>query len=351
MIILLLLLSACEKEPVQAASERTILFYLAGNNNLWTEVDAKVEQIKAAPLDPKCRVLIYKQVQEWHPQLFEVVAGKEGNSLSLLRTYKECYVDWPEQFEALLHDVAQRFPASSYGLVLFSHASGWLPALHTRSVAVDGNTEWALSDFAAAIPNEMFSFIVFESCSMAGVEVAWELKDKTEYIIASSAELISPGFSPCYPDALPHLYQPQIDLLAFCRTVEDDYRKRQGDYASLTLSLIATKELDALSAVIQGCDFPTDTDVQSFDRNGRALFFDFEASYLLLLSPSQAVDLQMALDNCVVWKTATEQFMPTYGGFEIFHHSGLTTYIMQERYAWLNEVYMGLKWTERGAKK
>ena len=53
-----------------------------------------------------------------------------------------------------------------------------------------------LADFASALPlpnHRKWDFILFEGCYMGSVEVAYELKDKTEAIIASSTEIVSPG--------------------------------------------------------------------------------------------------------------------------------------------------------------
>ncbi len=72
--------------------------------------------------------------------------------------------------------MVMRYPGSDYGLVMFSHGSGWLPegvfSSNTPSVATDGKRELDLQDFARCIPQGRFRFIIFESCLMAGVEVA-----------------------------------------------------------------------------------------------------------------------------------------------------------------------------------
>ena len=57
--------------------------------------------------------------------------------------------------------------------------------------------------FAAAIPEGMpLDYIAFEACLVAGAEVALELCGRTELLLASSAELLVPGFRPLYGDCL-----------------------------------------------------------------------------------------------------------------------------------------------------
>ncbi len=71
-----------------------------------------------------------------------------------------------------------------------------------------------ISDFAAALGDCHFDFIVFEACFMAGVEVAWELREKTDYVVASAAEILSPGFTDIYGELRDCLFLPQPDLPA-----------------------------------------------------------------------------------------------------------------------------------------
>lgn len=274
--------------------------------------------------------------------------------MMLVHDYQESNSASPEVFADVLCEVRENYPAPSFGLFVFSHASGWMPegtynnlALRStpqlRSIITDGRSEMELTGFAGAIPDGIFDFIVFETCYMAGIEVAWEMKEKTKHIIASSAEIVSPGFSTCYDKALPLLYRN--DLEGFCRAVEADYRTRPGDYGSLTLSLIRTEGLDGLAAALRGKK-PQENGgaVQVFDRYGGSLFFDLEDSYKNVLTGQETVALRAAIAGCVIWKTATAAFMPNYGGFSITSHSGLTTYVPQEQYPKLNEAYKNLKW-------
>lgn len=130
-----------------------------------------------------------------------------------------------ETFGRVLQEVADAYPADSYGLIFFSHASGWLPAgtlqkpqtpqNRSRSIGVDdggmGRSEMDMADFADAIPGGMFDFIVFETCLTAGAEVAYQLRGKTDFMLASSAEIVSPGFTPVYPLALRLLCDTSVE--------------------------------------------------------------------------------------------------------------------------------------------
>ena len=99
----------------------------------------------------------------------------------------------------VLHDalltVRDRIPSKSYGMVLSSHASGWLPpgyyenpshfdtmkrGLTSIGQDLDSNVsvEMDLVDFASAIPYNL-NYVVLDCCLSGGVEVAWSLRGKT----------------------------------------------------------------------------------------------------------------------------------------------------------------------------
>ncbi len=327
---------------------------MAGDNNLAGEVDGKVDRLLATPVPAGCRLLVFRDTREANPQLLEIVGGNKGqNTQSIIRDYEECNTADAAVLGKILQEVASLYPSESYGLVFFSHASGWMPEQTyskpgLRSIGMDKGREMELPAFAGALPDGMFDFIIFETCHMAGIEVAWELKEKTDYIVASSAEIVSPGFSPVYPKALPCLFEQEPKLKKFVELVAEDYRTRQDDYSSLTLSLINTRELEGLATALQDCAWPlpVGNSVQPFDRYGKRLFFDFYDAFSQSMVAGQAIALQAAISKAVICKAASAQFMPAYGGFDISSHSGLTSYLPQEQYPKLNGAYKKLRWYE-----
>ncbi len=360
---LLTLFTACEKDtPEPISPVRTLLFYLGGDNNLSGEVSYKIEQIKATALSSSCRVVVYKDTRKEAPQLLELKKEHGQVQAIVVREYEESNSASAQTFTSVLQEVRELFPAASYGMIVFSHATGWLPQGApdnpvSRSIIVDGSSQMEFTDFAATIPDGMFQFIVFEACHMAGVEVAWELKDKTQYIIASAAEIVSPGFAPAYPQALPYLFRQEVNLPKAIEAINADYATRQGDYASLTLSLIDCKALDSLADIIRNSPeisirytkgfSDSDIDkasIQFFDRTGNHLFFDLDNYFATLVQHEEAPAISRAIANIVSSKTSTASFMPGYGGFEVVSHCGLTTYIPQEKYPRLNECYKQLRW-------
>lgn len=331
--------------------DTALLVYLAGDNNLSGESNDKLQAIaKGYDGSSDKRILIYHDTKDESPYLYEITAK---STYTLIEQYEEENSADSKVFSRVIFRAKSMYPQATFSLLVFSHASGWLPSgsysnPSLRSVLMDNDQEMELSDFASAIPDRAFNSIVFEACNMAGIEVAYELKDKANYIAASSAEIVYPGFT--------HIYQEHIHKLSdgntpekFMREVFGWYDAQSGYLRSATFSVIYTPELDALAAFVRSdCDFTKDIaidDIQSFDRKSSHLFFDFEDYYSRLLeTEEQRQELQRLTEACVIWKASTPCFMEGYSGFTINRHSGLTCYLSQERYRKLNEAYKGMKW-------
>jgi hypothetical protein len=303
-------------------------------------------------------LIIYQDTAAGNPGLMEVYREKGGNKIKTVREYANENSADPGVFKRVLNDAVSLYPADSYGLIIFSHASGWLPEaalVAPRSFITDHKDEMGLADMAAAIPDGCFDFIVFETCFSAGIEVAYELKEKTGYIIASSAELLSPGFKEIYASSLNCLFEKEPALETFTRNIFTLMSEEDTSYfKSATLSLIKTEKLYALGAFLrqyidrEKINAVNLYDVQHFDRYSYRLFFDFEDYYSRILSdnaPEQ--ELKDLLNECVPYKDATPSFLTgskDWMGFDIKRHSGLTTYIEQEYFPYLNQEYRKSAW-------
>lgn len=370
----LLFITACSKdpfvEPEPDLPNRTILYYLGADNSLYTEANEKIEALRLGFPGGNDHLVIYKDSRNASPELLEIYTAYNGeNQIRTIKTYSEQNSATSQTFQRVLEDVKTFATADSYGLILFSHASGWLPKgtltrpesailqmgitpIRTYTVAMDGSDELDLREFAAAIPDHFFDFIAFEACFMAGIEVLYELKDKSDYILSSAAEIVSPGFLPVYPTALPLLYQPQPDLIRFAKSYFDFWNAQTGDYRSATVTVVKTSELPLLAnwakqyvtEQLPEEDLP---EIQHFDRyRNHRLFFDFADYYGRRAGDEGRTQLESLLNTIVVYKAATPSFIPSQQGFQINNHSGITTYILQDRFPKLNERYSELTWSK-----
>lgn len=349
--------SSCAKdddnEVLSISTKHVILLYLGGDNNLSSETYQKTEAIREGwQGGTEKKLLIYTDPSDSNPTLIEIVSEHGQNIKKIIRTYNEENSAKKEVLSRVIGEVTNLYPCPSYGFIVFSHASGWLPQgtlTSPRSIIMDKEQEMELSDFAQVIPDKTFDYIVFEACFMTGIEVASELKDKANYILASSAEILSPGFTHIYPNSINHLTGSLSGLQAFGEDAFAWFDNKSGYMQSATFSILKTSQLDPLANWVRNnCNQTKQVDIntiQHFDRYSYRLFFDFEDYYSSLLeTDKQKNELATLISNSVVWKKATASFIKDYNGFDIKNHSGLTTYISQEQFLFLNSEYKKTKW-------
>ena len=342
--------TACSPEPVDAGdAECTVLFYLAGRDNgLWEEVSEKIDAIAAGWDEYNGNLLILQDDETVDcPRLLQLNRKRDKKELSLICEYPGWEASSSVLMKQVFKDVREDFPSERYGLVLFSHASGWLPEQTLsapRSLVPGEEGEISLSDFASALPEGMFRFIVFETCFMSGIEVMCELQGKTDFVVASSAEICSPGFTPVYSTVLKYLYQPEPDLVSYAAGYYAYWEKYNP--ASATISVIDMDKIpslvESIAEMLETCRVtlipqPPPLTVQRFDKlSSYSLFYDL-SDYMQSLLPSQEADrIEKAIEDCVVYRASTPYL---YNGITVDKHCGLTTYILQVGLPYLNECY------------
>ena len=382
----LFLFSACDNvvEPEKYVPKRTILFYTASDSNrldngsTGDEPKQKIDAIRAGWTPGVGEMLIYTDQTGRGGCLLRVNGARGADGLYGLDTVKRY---GPENsadsavLRRVIEEVVSEYPADSYGMLFFSHASGWMPEgmLNSpRSLVIDKGGgaahEMEYHEFAAAIPDGRFDFIIFEACLMADVMSMYELRNKAAYILASSAEIVSPGFTYIYMNKIMGLYETgrstAAALAAFGQSYYDaivlNYSET-SEYCSVTLSLIDMKEMASLASAtkvaLQGATMDERAlkadSVQHFDRpysgtfgwQRAARYFDLAHAVEQIASEAHYATFGEQMNKTVVWKAATKNFLyGNDGGFAIKRHSGLTTYISQDVYPALNSTFRNSSW-------
>ncbi len=349
----LFILFSCDKEEKNQVEElpgRTLLIYLGRDNDLSRLDEEKIEPILQGWNGKSGKVIIYEDTSGAFPRLVELYREDGENRLkTIYQLEEEENSASGEVLNRVIQETVKFYPASSYGLVIFSHGWGWLPpggftSPSSRSILKDTNTEMNIREFAEAIPDNLFDFIVFEACYMASVEVAYELKDKTNYIVASAAEIVSPGFRDVYVTAINSLLEKDADLVTFAQTAFEVFNAAYGGTISVIKTSGLSKLVEYLKVNLDSEEVEDLGDIQNFDRNNNKFFFDFQDYYSRLISPDSVQEFSSLVTDCILYERASKEFMIRYNGFYIEKHSGLTSYIVQEQYDYLNEEYGKLKW-------
>ena len=250
--LLVIVLAACSNEiPEQQPAKRsgrTVLAYLISNSPKSLEgnlQDNVVDMYMAlAEIKDSCTLLVFYRPQEYSsyldvPTLLCFDTDGRGNINNLpavtgtdLTFESVCQVAQKKEYtmnsqiatdpvvmEEVLKDMQKIAPSDSYGLILGSHASGWMKGNSVQSKAFGDDDGYNINipDLADVLKNsfsEKLDFVLFDACMMGTAEVGYELKEITSHCIASVMETPALGFP--YKQIFSYLYSENIDYSAVC---------------------------------------------------------------------------------------------------------------------------------------
>lgn len=204
-ILNVLLLTGChdtlvppEDQP-RAEAKRTVIVYMAADNSLAAAVKGDTaEMAKGKDLIPEdVNVIIYLDDKTHKPAIYELSA-KKGMQQWKEYTEELCSTD-SETMLGVLRQITYHFPARHYGITFWSHATGWTPRRNTFGKDETHGTTVRESEMEIPVLREVlaqfpkFDFIFFDACFMQSIEVAYELRNVTNYMVGSPAEIPGPG--------------------------------------------------------------------------------------------------------------------------------------------------------------
>lgn len=342
-LVLLLLFSGCVKEH-ESTPTRTIIAYLAADNDLWEDALRSIEEMKTGYRETGTKLIVFADIYGESPRLLEI----GSNTSTTVKVYPECNSADAAQMREVLEEVTALYPADGYGLILWSHGTSWLPAgAKLRSFGHDNGKQMNVEELAAALPVK-FDYILFDACLMGSVEVAYELREKAGFMIASSMPTLYTGFP--YEDVLPELLSPSPDLKKVAKGYFDYYEQvMTGMYQSATIAVIDMRELDKLAAATRNLLESRHFNVQSLDRAaiqrldayGEQYLFDFLDFIDKAFPETGKTGFIRQLNKTVLYKAHTAQFMSRY---DIRTFCGLSCYIPFAGRNDLNDYYKKTDW-------
>ncbi len=278
--------------------EHTLVMYLNANNNLASHIinNAYDAENGMEGAMPSTRLVVYLDKYA-STTLYEVSylqygAGNYVKHSRILKEYPEQISTTPEVMRGVFEDIKALVPSKSYGLVHAGHGSGWFPKPDsgtaynnqknkplgptdapqmsltvgdeynfgffaaeeplTRAMGYDGaNANFtSTAEFVEGVSPIKFDYIIFDACFMASVEFLYELRNVTDYVVASPVEVMGPGFP--YEEIIPLLMAPQHDLKAVCEKIIEVYRTDRSfsTTESAAVTLVDCSKLDALAESI-----------------------------------------------------------------------------------------------------
>jgi Clostripain family. len=345
LVFFLLILYSCRNEDrdILPEAQHTLIVYIAGDNDLSEDATNNLRQMEIGYRNTGAKMLVFIDTANEPPKLLEI----NGNRSLLLKTYPEFNSASAKGINNILSEITVLYPSDSYGLILWSHGTSWLPAGSIlKSFGDDSGKQINISELAEALPVQ-FEFILFDACLMGAVEVAYELKDKAHHIIAPSTETIADGFP--YALIIPELLAARPDLNKTAKLYFDFYNKQHGANRSATISLINTQGLGTLAEEMkkliqtEGFNF-SDFDrysVQRLDVYTEQYHFDL-LDFIDKLYIGNKNSFIGQLNKTMLYKAHTPRFIELY---DINTYCGLSCYIPHPQRKDLNAYYSTLKWS------
>lgn len=367
LLLLLVALSSCYsngKDDPEEIHTRTVLVYIAAENSLssyaFGNIQSMITGAKSEHLQ-NGNLLVYLDSRRGAPQLIQIAKNELGEyDQIVLKEYEEQNSASVEVMRGVINEVLgdDRFEADSYGLILWSHGTAWLPQDYKnmlRSFGQDGENWMEINELAKALPDNRFDFILFDACYMASIEVAYALRNKADYIIASPTEILAGGFP--YQTMLEPMFRKEADLVAICEQFYNYYDNRSGMERSASISLVQTDKLEGLASAArqilqgkgEGIEGLNLSEVQALDHlvRNRQMLYDFDHFINQVATGSNYEPLNQALSQAIIYAKSTPSATYGYGGgtvMAINHFCGLSSYVPQSVQVELNEWYRSLDW-------
>lgn len=354
---------------------RTVLVYMAMQNSLGSSGYHKADSAEIAkamqyiPADD--RLLLFIDDAKC-PRLYELSSqcaeiNKKTGKPNGPKLVKQWATDVSSASAATVTEVLtfmrQEYQSDSYGLVMGSHATGWLPRERgtsgnnsqqrkgpRKTFGIDVGPEGSMSsdagvagsltdqieiaDLASGIAKSgvHLNFLLFDACLMQNIEVDYALRHVTDYVIASPISISAEG---AYYTDLVRYGLFSSDAADVCRTYVNYYLGKGSipytDGYGTVLSCVKTAGLEGLAQTVQSLlselthEGDADAKVEALKQADmddalnyhtycynyyyRPHFYDLVSAFKALGADEQQLStLRIALADVIVSKGATDSF-------------------------------------------
>lgn len=382
-LILTVLFSGCHKvEPDRDTFERVMVYYGMAFNNLNPMMAQDITgDLFSGTLPGKnddqalfiyyhgtAANYDYSTPNESH--LYRVYREDGKTVTDTLKTYDKSTIGASvEIVKDVLTTVKNKYKSDSYGLVLSSHGTGWLPAntpqagkaLNSIGAHYNGSSskryEIDLKDFAKAIPFKL-DYIGFDCCLMGGIEVATELKNVCDRIIFSPTEILTDGFD--YTKLVQRLLLDKtINLEAAARDYYNMYIGSSSPYATVTV--VHCDKVDAVASAMASIISNHRTELNDLETGSRNVqpyyyydspvvkcFYDMrDIAVKTGATKDELNKLDAALDSFIECEFHTDKFfdLKLNNGTESLV-CGVSMYLPSSKWPEMNDYYTGLAWNK-----
>ena len=371
------MLAACHKDDTEeneVKADRTVLVYISGECSLWDFIDDDLKEMKAGSQsigDNNLLVYVDNATTGEIPWLARINKGQITDSVSFTEIAKVMNLDPAESLvkgdpysseaqvmEGVLRYAFQKFPSKNndYGLVLWGHGSGWLikdsipytAMARQKAYGIDNgrndkgnsadNGKWlnipSMAKLLSKLPH--LSFIFCDCCNMMCLEVAYELRNVTDYLIGTPAEI--PGVGAPYNTVVPAMFEKTT----FWKSIVDYYFKQRAGGFDVPLSVIQTNGMENLanatktvlknSASKIGEGYPNTSGLiyYYYDSSSHQVFFDANDFILKYADTNEYNSWKQVLDKTVIYKKMATSWMINKNSWPNYYGNYFT--VTEEKY-------------------
>lgn len=350
MLNLLFLWSCTKRDFTLIGNNLSLFVFVISDNNLDDHTDYIEKDLarglKGCPVGTE--LFLYIDRLNETPSLRHLFLLESGQiGMKTVVEYDEQCSTSSQVFREVLNTMISKSSSMRYGLIYWSHGSGWLPGFNpdnaslfnTRALGADGIYSMDIDDMNDILSGKRAPFfIVLDACFMGAVEVAYSLRNSTDYLIASPSETLGVGFP--YHLMLPELVKGNHESLARSLDIYLDYcyTDYYGDgTVSGMASLIDCSQVENLAYAYKNVlehikDSIAKDDIQAYDCSYPHLYYDLGDYVHAVTDDLLSLALfENQLEKTVVHKVTTSSVFTQTGGRDslltINHYSGFSTYI------------------------
>ena len=259
--------------------------YLANN------IDSICQGIVAKKGLSDSRVMVFFSEKYNKSTLYDLqydAASRKVNRVPV-KTYEDNSYCTAEGFANLLNEVKQNAEALNYALIIGVHGSGWTyaedwvnypnyarpgfgstdtagkPSSTFSGIQFGSDPDHPVTRFFGSVNSKSYAmdiptlaegirqsgmkmqYILFDACYMGNVETAYELKDVTNYLIASSSEIMAKGIP--YRSMWSYLNGTTPNYSSLVNGIVNFYKNSNSPYCNM--AAIDCRQLDELANVMK----------------------------------------------------------------------------------------------------
>ncbi len=295
-----------------------------------------------------------------------------------------------------MSEVNHLFHSPSYGVVLSSHSTGWLPydrtrlsgystswehyffapgrngaakqpgghpapytteqPIRTKAIGVQSKPGYGgayqvnIEDFPSAFPMHL-DYLILDACLSGSVEVLYALRNVADYLVASPTETLTDG----------HVYSTMLENLLYtddlatgirkcCQDFFDQYDSRSGWERSATIAMYRCSEAESLAAAAKPVMAKFRDAIHNLDHSKVQNYnytYDEFYDFRDILSKAGADEGELAgvdkaLSRVVCYDAATPDFIGH--AIDPDRYCGISMYLPYSSRSVLNEFYRELSW-------